>query len=305
MAATRLMPVIDPLYVASGFSVGMLVGMTGVGGGSLMTPLLILLFGVHPATAVGTDLLYAAATKAGGGIVHGWSRSIHWPAVIRLACGSIPASIVTLLVLWQLDLSAESARRLINTVLCFALLLTAVSLIFRQAVIETLRSRMERFDDAAIARATVLVGVALGVLVSISSVGAGAVGVTVLLLLYPQLPMSRIVGSDIAHAVPLTLIAGIGHWAMGSTDWQLMGVLLIGSLPGIVIGSYCAVRVPETALRLLLASILIVVAGKLGSEEWRALSPNLAAATRPALVVTHPPAVIPIATDAREAKSAR
>ncbi len=299
------MPVIDPLYVVSGFSVGLLVGMTGVGGGSLMTPLLILLFGVHPATAVGTDLLYAAATKAGGGIVHGWSRSIHWPAVIRLACGSIPASMLTLFVLWQLDLSADGARRLINAVLCFALLLTAVSLIFRKAVIETLRSRMERFDDRAIARATVLVGVALGVLVSISSVGAGAVGVTALLLLYPQMPMSRVVGSDIAHAVPLTLIAGIGHWLVGSTDWQLMGVLLIGSLPGIVIGSYCAVRVPETALRLLLASILIVVAGKLGSEEWRALSPNLAAAKRPALVVTHPPAVIPVATDAREAKTAR
>ena len=299
------MPVIDPLYVASGFSVGLLVGMTGVGGGSLMTPLLILLFGIHPATAVGTDLLYAAATKAGGGIVHGWARSIHWPAVIRLACGSIPASILTLLVLWQLDLSADSARSLINTVLCFALLLTAISLIFRKAVIEALRSRMERLDDTTIARATVLAGAALGVLVSISSVGAGAVGVTVLLLLYPQMPMSRIVGSDIAHAVPLTLIAGAGHWAMGSTDWQLMGVLLIGSLPGIVIGSYCAVRVPETALRLLLASILILVAGRLATEEWRAASsPNLAAATKPALVVT-PPTVIPVATDVRAAKPAR
>src|ERR1700732_3981642 len=103
------MSVIDPLYVASGFSVGLLVGMTGVGGGSLMTPLLILLFGVHPATAVGTDLLYAAATKVGGGVVHGWARNIHWPAVIRLASGSIPASIFTLLVLWKPDLAAETA----------------------------------------------------------------------------------------------------------------------------------------------------------------------------------------------------
>src|SRR5579871_4204626 len=169
---------IEPLYSMTGFAVGLLVGMTSVGGGSLMTPLLILLFGVHPATAVGTDLLYAAATKAGGGIVHGWARSIHWPAVIRLALGSIPASIVTLLVLWQLDLSADSARSLINAVLCFALFLTAVSLIFRNAAIESLRSRMARYDDAAIARATILVGAALGVLVSISSVGAGAVGVT-------------------------------------------------------------------------------------------------------------------------------
>ena len=277
---------IDPIYVVSGFSVGLLVGMTGVGGGSLMTPLLILLFSVHPATAVGTDLLYAAATKAGGGIVHGWARSIHWPAVLRLASGSIPASVLTLLVLWQLDLPADAARSLVNSVLCFALLLTAVSLVFRKAVVETLRWRLERYDAATIARATVLVGAGLGVLVSISSVGAGAVGVTALLLLYPQLPMSRIVGSDIAHAVPLTLIAGIGHWAMGAIDWQLMGVLLIGSLPGIVIGSYCASRVPETALRLLLAATLILVAGKLASDEWRFPPASLAAVTQSAPVLT-------------------
>jgi uncharacterized membrane protein YfcA len=274
------MPVIDPLYVASGFSVGLLVGMTGVGGGSLMTPLLIMLFGVHPATAVGTDLLYAAATKTGGGVVHGWARSIHWPAVIRLASGSIPASILTLSFLWWLDLNADTARDLVNSVLCFALLLTAMSLIFRKAVLETLQWRLERYNAATIARLTVFVGVGLGVLVSISSVGAGAVGVTALLLLYPQLPMSRIVGSDIAHAVPLTLIAGIGHWAMGAIDWQLMGVLLIGSLPGIIIGSYCAARVPETALRLLLAATLILVAGKLASDEWRWSSSILAAVTR-------------------------
>jgi uncharacterized membrane protein YfcA len=283
---------IDPVYVASGFSVGLLVGMTGVGGGSLMTPILIMLFGIHPSTAVGTDLLYAAATKTGGSLVHGWARSIHWPAVIRLAAGSIPASVLTLFILWQLDLSTEAARSLVNSVLCFALILTATSLIFRKLVIDKLRARMERVDDATIARATVVVGVVLGVLVSISSVGAGAVGVTALLLLYPQLPMARIVGSDIAHAVPLTLVAGIGHWILGSTDWQLLGVLLIGSLPGIAIGSYCAVRVPETALRLLLAGILIVVAGKLGSEQWNASASNVAAATAPASTSS---VVVPVA----------
>jgi uncharacterized membrane protein YfcA len=260
--------VIDPLYVLSGFGVGLLVGMTGVGGGSLMTPLLILLFGIHPSTAVGTDLLYAAATKVGGSAVHSWARSIHWPAVTRLASGSIPASILTLVVLWQFDLKGETGRSLVNVVLCFALMLTAASLIFRKAILESLRGRMARFDAGTIARATVLVGVFLGVLVSISSVGAGAVGVTALLLLYPQLPMARIVGSDIAHAVPLTLVAGIGHWAMGAIDWHLMGMLLTGSLPGIVIGSYFATRVPETALRLLLAMTLIAVAGKLASGEW-------------------------------------
>ena len=293
---------IDPLYVVSGFSVGLLVGMTGVGGGSLMTPLLILLFGIHPSTAVGTDLLYASATKAGGVAVHGWARTIHWPAVIRLAAGSIPASLLTLFVLWQLDLPADAARGLVNSVLCFALFLTALSLIFRKYVIDHLRARMERVDDVTIARATVLVGVVLGVLVSISSVGAGAVGVTALLLLYPQLPMVRIVGSDIAHAVPLTLIAGLGHWALGAIDWQLMGVLLIGSLPGIAIGSYWAVRVPETALRLLLAVILLVVAGKLGSEQWSASASNVAAATSGTSAQTQAtPVVVPVAIGARPA----
>jgi uncharacterized membrane protein YfcA len=271
------MLMIDSLYVVSGFGVGLLVGMTGVGGGSLMTPLLILLFGIHPAMAVGTDLLFAAATKAGGSVAHGLARSIHWPAVIRLACGSIPASIVTLFVLWQLDLNGESSRSLVNLVLCFALLLTAASLIFRKAIMERYRSRMQPLDAATTARATVVVGAALGVLVSISSVGAGAVGVTALLLLYPQLPMTRIVGSDIAHAVPLTLVAGIGHWATGAIDWPLMGVLLVGSLPGILIGSYFAHRVPEAALRLVLAATLILVAGNLANRELRSSFANIAA----------------------------
>ncbi len=273
---------IDPIYIASGFGVGLLVGMTGVGGGSLMTPLLILLFGIHPATAVGTDLLYAAATKTGGSLVHGLAKSIHWPAVIRLASGSMPACILTLFVLWQLDLDSASARGLINIVLCLALLLTASSLIFRKALLESFRGRLERLDVATISRATVLVGIVLGVLVSISSVGAGAVGVTALLLLYPGLPMARIVGSDIAHAVPLTLIAGLGHWAMGAIDWHLMGVLLIGSLPGIIIGSYAATRVPETALRLLLATTLIVVAGKIATDEWQRSRASVAALIRSA-----------------------
>jgi hypothetical protein len=270
---------IDPLYVASGFGVGLLVGMTGVGGGSLMTPLLILLFGIQPSTAVGTDLLYAAATKTGGSVVHGVARSIHWPAVIRLACGSIPASILTLLAMWQLGLDGESQRSLVNLVLCFALLLTATSLIFRKSILDRYRSRMERVDDRTITVATVTTGVALGVLVSISSVGAGAVGVTALLLLYPRLPMAKIVGSDIAHAVPLTLVAGAGHWLLGAVDWHLMGVLLLGSLPGIIIGSYAAVRVPQTVLRVALASILIVVAGNIASKEL-----NLSTSTVAALV---------------------
>jgi uncharacterized protein len=271
---------IDPLYVASGFGVGLLVGMTGVGGGSLMTPLLILLFGIHPTTAVGTDLLYAAATKTAGSLVHGIARSVHWPAVIRLACGSIPASVLTLLVTWMLDLNPASQRTLVNLVLCVALLLAATSLIFRKSILDRYRARMEKVDDRTIAVATVLTGIVLGVLVSISSVGAGAIGVTALLLLYPRRPMATIVGSDIAHAVPLTLVAGAGHWMAGAVDWHLMGVLLLGSLPGIVVGSYCAVRVPQTVLRVVLASILIVVAAKFASDELNLSTSTVAALAR-------------------------
>jgi uncharacterized membrane protein YfcA len=268
---------IDPLYSISGFAVGFLVGLTGVGGGSLMTPLLILLFGIHPATAVGTDLLYAAATKTGGSLVHGLARSIHWPVVARLACGSLPASILTLALLWQLNLNGEVARSLINLVLCGALFLTAAALIFRHAIMNRYRNLFDGFSPTSTSLITVMVGVVLGVLVSISSVGAGAVGVTALLLLYPRLPMVRIIGSDIAHAVPLTLVAGTGHWIAGAVDWHLMGSLLVGSLPGILIGSYSAIRVPETALRLVLATTLIVVATKLAVDEWNAPSSVLTA----------------------------
>jgi uncharacterized protein len=275
----RSMIVIDPLYSLSGLAVGLLVGMTGVGGGSLMTPLLIMLFGVHPTTAVGTDLLYAAATKTGGSLVHGIARSIHWPIVGRLACGSIPASISTLAVLWWIDLNSDVARSLINLVLCFALFLTAASLVFRNAIMRRYRQRFDRLSPRRTALLTVIVGIGLGVLVSISSVGAGAVGVVALLLLYP-LPMARIVGSDIAHAVPLTLVAGIGHWVLGTVDWHLMGSLLLGSVPGVFIGSYFAVRVPEKALRLALAMTLIVVASKLAFDEWKSTSSVVAAFTK-------------------------
>jgi uncharacterized membrane protein YfcA len=258
---------IDPLYSLPGFAVGLLVGMTGVGGGSLMTPLLILLFGIHPATAVGTDLLYAAATKTCGTVVHGLARSIDWRIVRRLAVGSVPATIATLTLLSAIGLESRGARGLITLVLCAALLMTAGSLVFRGAIIRFHRSRFRSLDEQKTALVTVAVGAALGVLVTISSVGAGAVGVVALIILYPHLRMARIVGSDIAHAVPLTLVAGAGHWLIGTIDWHIVGSLLVGSLPGIALGSYFAVRVPESALRLLLAATLVVVAGKLAYDH--------------------------------------
>ncbi len=189
--------------------------MTGVGGGSLMTPLLILLFGIHPATAVGTDLLYAAATKTAGTFVHGFSRSVDWRIVARLALGSVPATIVTLFVLSRVDLSSGSVAHVITNVLGAALLATAVVLIFRARLVALYTRRVGELSVRNTALWTVITGAALGVLVSISSVGAGALGVTALILLYPRLPTARIVGSDIAHAVPLTLVAGLGHWMIG------------------------------------------------------------------------------------------
>ena len=245
-----------------------------------MTPLLILLFGVHPATAVGTDLLYAAATKTCGSLVHGLARSIEWTVVLRLAAGSMPATIITLAVLSFMNLESQAARSLITLILCGALFMTAGVLIFRGAIVRFYRSQFPMLDVRNTAIVTVIVGAILGVLVAISSVGAGAVGVIALILLYPQLPMAKIVGSDIAHAVPLTLIAGVGHWMIGTVDWHIIGSLLAGSLPGIALGSYLAVRVPESTLRVVLAATLIFVAGKLAFDHIERSSSLLTAFTR-------------------------
>jgi len=271
---------IDPLFSLSGFAVGVLVGMTGVGGGALMTPLLILLFGVHPATAVGTDLVYAAITKTGGSLVHGFARSVDWRGVRRLAAGSTPATLLTLFVLSKLSLHGDAARSLVTVVLSLALFVTSFILVFGQSLVALYRARMSSLDPRRTALVTVLVGAMLGVLVTISSVGAGAIGLVALLMLYPQMPMARVVGSDIAHAVPLTLIAGLGHWGMGAVDWHIVGSLLVGSLPGIFIGSYFAIRVPERALRLVLATTLFMVASRIAYEHAGAASDMITAFTR-------------------------
>jgi uncharacterized membrane protein YfcA len=196
---------LQPLYSGAGFGVGLLVGLTGVGGGSLMTPLLILLFGIHPTTAVGTDLLYAAATKTAGTAVHGFNRTIDWRVVRRLACGSVPMTVLTILALGRLGIDSPAVRNLITGFLTIALFLTAATLIFRERIVRRYAVRLGALQPSQVATLTVMVGGILGVLVSITSVGAGAIGVTALILLYPQLPTKRIVGSDIAHAVPLTL----------------------------------------------------------------------------------------------------
>jgi uncharacterized protein len=254
---------VDPRFMFSGFVVGLLIGQTGMGGGSLMTPLLVLFFGVHPTTAVGTDLLYASATKTAGTLVHGLNRTIRWDIVGRLAVGSVPATIVTLLAISQIDVSGPVMGRVISLVLGTMLMLTALSLIFRRGFLAMAAPLLEAISPRQARRLTMITGALLGVLVTISSVGAGALGVTALLMLYPRVPMAIIVGSDIAHAVPLTLVAGLGHWWLGSVDWPLLSSLLTGSIPGIVLGSYMAAHVPDAVLRPILAVTLIVVGGRL------------------------------------------
>jgi hypothetical protein len=244
-------------------AIGALVGFTGVGGGALMTPLLVLLFGIHPATAVGTDLLYAGLTKISGSAVHGFNDAIDWRITRRLAAGSAPAAALTLLALAYFGHDGKAAGTVITTTLGFALIATAVTLIFRAWLLARFAAALARLDDRQIRWTTVALGAVIGVLVSISSVGAGAIGVTALLALYPKLPTVKIVGSDIAHAVPLALIAGAGHWFIGSIDWSLLVSLLIGSLPGIAIGSQLASRVPDRILRPVLAGTLALVGARL------------------------------------------
>lgn len=254
---------LEPLYVLSGLLVGLLVGQTGVGGGSLMTPLLVLAFGVHPVAAVGTDLLYAAATKSIGTLVHGMSRTINWQIVGRLSLGSIPATMVALMALSHFDPHSPDGARIVSVILGLTLLLTALSLLFRARFMSLIGPWIERISPRHAVWLTVMTGVVLGTLVTLSSVGAGALGVTALLMLYPRTPMKLIVGSDIAHAVPLTIVAGLGHWWLGSVDWLLLVSLLSGSVPGVILGSYLSALLPDSVLQRLLAVILCIVGGRL------------------------------------------
>jgi len=251
---------IDPAQALSGFAVGAVVGLTGVGGGSLMTPLLVLLFGIAPATAVGTDLLHAAVTKAGGTWVHASRGRVDWRITGLLASGSFPAAVLTILSLHYFT-NGLGGSKIITATLGGALLLTSVALVLRTHLRRFARARES--DARPHPVGTIVIGAVLGIIVSLSSVGAGALGITALVFLYPRLPTARIVASDLAHAVPLTLTAGVGHWMFGSIDWTLLVSLLAGSLPGIYLGSRCAGRIPETTLRFLLATTLLFVGGKL------------------------------------------
>ncbi|HMK13661.1 MAG TPA: sulfite exporter TauE/SafE family protein [Burkholderiales bacterium] len=254
----------DILYTISGFTVGFIVGLTGVGGGSLMTPLLVLVFGIVPATAVGTDLLYAAITKMGGVWVHGRRSNVDWKIVGLLALGSLPASLTTVWVLKRFAAETAQFNSLITSTLGIALILTALVLIFRERLQKFVKHHAgELWHERHPVPATVATGLLLGMLVTISSVGAGALGVAALTFLYPRLTAVKIVGTDIAHAVPLTAVAGLGHMTLGTVDLTLLASLILGSLPGIYLGSHVSTQISEHTLRQVLASMLVLIGGRL------------------------------------------
>jgi uncharacterized membrane protein YfcA len=254
------------MNVFCGFGVGLLVGLTGVGGGSLMTPILVLIFGVAPATAVGTDLWFAGITKITGAALLQSQRRVDWEVVRRLWMGSLPVSVVTLV--WMHYSGVGQAKpKLILLALGWALLVTSFAMIFKKrthAFAQTLRKTApERFKSVQ-PILTVFAGVILGFLVTLTSVSAGALGTAMLLYLYPfRMTPARLVGTDIMHAVPLTFVAGIGHMILGDVNFSLLGNLLIGSIPGILLGTLFGGKVPEAWLRAAIALVLAAVAAKL------------------------------------------
>ncbi|MFT5533002.1 MAG: putative membrane protein YfcA [Burkholderiaceae bacterium] len=251
-------------YIVSGFAVGLLVGLTGVGGGSLMTPLLTLLFGISPTVAVGTDLAFASATKVAGTFAHRFRGNVHWDIVRRLCLGALPAAVMTTLVLKYFGGLDESIGQIIRYSIAGSVMLTVIAILFRTRMQRWMATHPHyQLQGSRQANATIIAGVVLGTLVTISSIGAGAVGATLLVLLYPNLKPAEIAGTDIAYAVPLTAIAALGHWWIGSINWELLIMLLIGSVPGITIGSLAARAVPDKLLRGLLAVTLTGVAFKL------------------------------------------
>jgi uncharacterized membrane protein YfcA len=247
--------------ILTGATIGMIVGLTGVGGGALMTPAL-LLFGFPPHIAIGTDLWFAALTKSGGMIAHNRKGHVNWRIALNLAYGSLPAAIVTGFALAFWFGSAEHYANLLTTALGFMLILTSIVLLFRRKLSQLYLGKSRAADNHRFSKKLWFAGVILGVLVTLSSVGAGAIGTAVLMILYPRLLPKQIVGTDIAHAVPLTLIAGTVHLYLGNVDFKLLFALLAGSLPAIYLGTALSSRIPGKFLHPILASLLMLLGMK-------------------------------------------
>jgi uncharacterized membrane protein YfcA len=229
-----------------------------------MTPLLTLMFGVSPAVAVGTDLAFASLTKGVGTFTHRLRGTVHWDIVGRLCLGALPAALLASVALQHFGTLNKEIGQVIRYTIAGSVLLTVVALLFKRKMLAWITAHPERqLQGRALSTATIVSGVVLGTLVTISSIGAGAIGATLLVMLYPRLSAAEVAGTDIAYAVPLTAIAAVGHWWLGSINWTLLATLLVGSLPGITIGAYAARAVPERLLRGLLAITLVAVATKL------------------------------------------
>ncbi|MFA3239811.1 sulfite exporter TauE/SafE family protein [Acinetobacter baumannii] len=255
-------------FILAGMLVGFCVGITGVGGGSLMTPILIGLFRIEPHIAIGTDLLYAAISKFCGSMVHAKKLNIVWPIVLWLAVGSIPASFGTAWVLEHYLSQSTHYKAVLTMVLGFMLTLTGVSIIFRTRIEkffnkfrnkENTQTENEQLAVQNKRTYIVIMGIILGVFVTLSSVGAGAFGIMALVIMFPNLPMIRIIGSDVVHAVLLTLVAGLGHMSAGNVDFMLLMWLLVGSIPAIIIGTLISSRMPERLIRKILGITLFAL----------------------------------------------
>jgi uncharacterized membrane protein YfcA len=259
---------VELIHIAAGALVGLVIGLTGVGGGSLMTPILVLGFGISPAIAVGTDLLYAALTKCSGVYFHHKNSTVDWKIVFLLGTGSVPCSFMTIAALEHLKETGFNYDDIIISTLGVMLILTSFIIFIKDKLLDFIHSNHgDSFIVNCIRRyrphITVLCGCLLGCVVTISSVGAGAIGSAILFLLYPRKTSINIVGTDIAHAVPLTAIAGLGHLHFGTVDFSLLAGLLLGGVPAIYVGSMIGKNLPDKVLRPLIALLLLAMGIKL------------------------------------------
>ncbi|WP_299199107.1 sulfite exporter TauE/SafE family protein [uncultured Amphritea sp.] len=249
-------------YSFAGLVVGFIVGLTGIGGGALMTPILIVVFGIPPVTAVSTDLLYAAITKFGGSISYARKKLVEWRVVFLLLGGSIPGSLLTLNYLDGLG-GLEKVEYLMNITLGVSLVLTSVAVFFRtrirESVIKLEGTRFEKQGRRYRPYVTLIMGIVLGALVTLSSVGAGALGTALLILLYPRMTMQTLVGTDLVHAVVLTSVAGAGHYGMGNVDLWLLLCLVIGSLPGVFLGSHFGSKLSPRVIQPIMGTLLLAI----------------------------------------------
>lgn len=259
-------------YSVAGLIVGIAVGATGVGGGSLMTPILILFYGISPKLAVGTDLLYASISKSWGVALHNRNGSMAWGIVGRLSLGSVPAALAMLLFIDSHGSSVD-LDRWIKLILAVAVITTATFTLLQEPILKLVRRSenasgigyFERHQQVG----TVVSGVLIGAVVTISSVGAGVIGMMLLMMLYPKEQPLKLVGADLAHAVLITGLAGLGHAKLGTVNYALLGWLLLGAVPGIWIGSRLGFRMNAKALKRAIA-VMLIVAGAM--TLWKAIN---------------------------------